>query len=477
MAEKLTGTVGTVWNIAQPLAEELGLILWDVRFQKEGAEWYLRIFIDKQDGGIGIEDCVNMSHALDEPLDEADPIDRSYSLQVSSPGIERELTRDFHFTRYLGSRVIVKFIRPVNGKRVYKCTLKDYDAGLITVEFDEGGGMSFEKKEASYLYEKIQNAIIVALRKDYNGKDVVSCEIDPENYEMNVFVRKNVVDEIDDEDTDITVADAQQYKPGAEAGDIIEIMLDTKDFGRIAAQTAKHVIRQGIRDAEKGQIMMEFQSKQQELVTAKVLSVDPITGNATLEIGKAEAILPKGEQVPGEELTVGELIKVFIVDVRDTEKGPKAMISRTHQGLVKRLFETEVPEIYDGTVTINAISREAGARTKMAVSSKDENVDAIGACIGPRGSRVNKIVELLGGEKIDIVNYSEDPKQFVAAALAPANVLSVEIPDSEVKSCVVTVPDNQLSLAIGNKGQNARLAARLTGWKIDIKPESGFYEG
>ena len=231
------------------------------------------------------------------------------------------------------------------------------------------------------------------------------------------------------------------------------------------------------RDAEKGQIMMEFQSKQQELVTAKVLSVDPITGNATLEIGKAEAILPKGEQVPGEELTVGELIKVFIVDVRDTEKGPKAMISRTHQGLVKRLFETEVPEIYDGTVTINAISREAGARTKMAVSSKDENVDAIGACIGPRGSRVNKIVELLGGEKIDIVNYSEDPKQFVAAALAPANVLSVEIPDSEVKSCVVTVPDNQLSLAIGNKGQNARLAARLTGWKIDIKPESGFYEG
>ena len=228
-------------------------------------------------------------------------------------------------------------------------------------------------------------------------------------------------------------------------------MLDTKDFGRIAAQTAKHVIRQGIRDAEKGQIMMEFQSKQQELVTAKILSVDPITGNATLEIGKAEAILPKGEQVPGEELTVGELIKVFIVDVRDTEKGPKAMISRTHQGLVKRLFETEVPEIYDGTVTINAISREAGARTKMAVSSKDENVDAIGACIGPRGSRVNKIVELLGGEKIDIVNYSEDPKQFVAAALAPANVLSVEIPDSEVKSCVVTVPDNQLSLAIGNK--------------------------
>ena len=340
-------------------------------------------------------------------------------------------------------------------------------------EFFEAVQMLEKEKgiPAEYLYEKIQNAIIVALRKDYNGKDVVSCEIDPENYEMNVFVRKNVVDEIDDEDTDITVADAQQYKPGAEAGDIIEIMLDTKDFGRIAAQTAKHVIRQGIRDAEKGQIMMEFQSKQQELVTAKVLSVDPITGNATLEIGKAEAILPKGEQVPGEELTVGELIKVFIVDVRDTEKGPKAMISRTHQGLVKRLFETEVPEIYDGTVEIRSIAREAGSRTKMAVWSSDENVDPIGACVGPKGQRVAAVVNELRGEKIDIIKYSDDPAEYIAAALAPADVVEVRLSD-EGKLCRVIVPDDQLSLAIGKEGQNARLAARLTGYKIDIKPAS-----
>lgn len=330
---------------------------------------------------------------------------------------------------------------------------------------------------AEYLYEKIQNAIVVAVRKDYNGKDVVVCDIDPEKSEMNVFLRKNVVDEIEDEDTDITVEDAQTYQPGAALGDVISIRLETKDFGRIAAQTAKHVIRQGIREAERGQIMVEFQSKQQELVTAKVQSIDPVTGNVTLEIGKAEAILPKGEQVPDEEFAEGQLIKVFIVDVKETEKGPKAMISRTHPGLVKRLFETEVPEIYDGTVTIEAVSREAGARSKIAVDSKDENVDAIGACIGPRGSRVNKIVELLGGEKIDIITYSENPAEFVASALAPAKVLQVEIDDPSVKACRVTVPDNQLSLAIGNKGQNARLAARLTGWKIDIKPESGFYEG
>lgn len=330
---------------------------------------------------------------------------------------------------------------------------------------------------AEYLYEKIQAAIVVAVKKDYNGKDVITCEIDPENSVVNVELHKLVVDEVEDPDCEITLEQAQAYQPDAAVGDEIRISLEAKDFGRIAAQTAKHVIRQGIRDAERGQIMMEFQSKQQELVTAKVQRVDPVTGNVTLEIGKAEAILPKGEQVPEEEFTEGELIKVFIVDVRDTEKGPKAMISRTHPGLVKRLFETEVPEIYDGTVTIEAVSREAGARTKIAVFSKDENVDAVGACIGPRGARVNKIVETLGGEKIDIVVYSEEPEAFVAAALAPANVLKVEVVDAEAKSCQATVPDNQLSLAIGNKGQNARLAARLTGWKIDIKPESGFYEG
>ena len=327
-----------------------------------------------------------------------------------------------------------------------------------------------------FLYEKIQNALVVSVRRMYNGKDIVFCDVDAEKQELRVYLRKNVVEEIVDEDEDILVDAAKQYKKNAKPGDIIEIPLDTKDFGRIAAQTAKHVIRQGIRDAERGQTMQEFQSHNQEIITAKVLTVDPRTGNATLEIGKAEALLPRLEQIPGEELHDGDLIKVFIVDVRETEKGPKAMISRTHPGLVRKLFETEVPEITDGTVEIKEVSREAGSRTKIAVYSADENVDAVGACIGPRGARVAKVVDLLNGEKIDIVPYSDDPALFVGAALAPSDVIRVDILSLEEKSCKVIVPDTQLSLAIGNKGQNARLAAKLTGWKIDINPESGFYE-
>ena len=346
-------------------------------------------------------------------------------------------------------------------------------------EFFEAVNMMEKEKgiPAEFLYEKIQNAILTAVKKEYNGKDVVECEIIPEKYEMNIYYCRTVVEEVEDPDSEISLEDAQEIKKKYKLGDVVKIKLTQKDFGRIVAQKAKHVIRQGIRDAEKGQILHEFQSKNQELVTAKVQRVDPITGNATLEIGKAEAILPKSEQVPDEVLTEEQLIKVFIVDVKETEKGPKAMISRRHPGLVKRLFELEVPEIYDGTVIIDSVSREAGARTKIAVHSKDENVDPIGACIGPKGTRVGNIVDILGGEKIDIVNYSEKPEEFIAAALAPANVVEVEIEDAEKKICHVTVPDNQLSLAIGNKGQNARLAAHLTGWKIDIKPESGFYEG
>lgn len=346
-------------------------------------------------------------------------------------------------------------------------------------EFFEAVALMEKEKgiQADYLYEKISEAIVKAARKDYNNKEVVACTINPEKYEIRVFLNLNIVDEIMDEDTDILVEDAKEYRADAKVGEMLEIDLDTMQFGRIAAQTAKHVIRQGIKDAERGQVIKDFQSKTKDLVTAKVSRIDPVTGNVTLEIGKGTAVLPKGEQVPGESFTEGQLIKVYISDVKETTRGPSIMISRTHSGLVRRLFEQEVPEIYDGIVAIHSVSREAGVRTKMAVSSTDENVDPIGSCIGQRGARVNNIVEVLGGEKIDIVKYSEDPAEFVAAALAPANVLNVEIIDANAKTCQVTVPDHQLSLAIGNKGLNAKLAAKLTGWKIDIKPESGFYEG
>ena len=330
---------------------------------------------------------------------------------------------------------------------------------------------------AEYLYQKIADAIIVAAKRNYNGKDIVHCEIDPEKQKIKVFIRKNVVEEIEDPDTDLTLEQAQLIRKSAKVGKTIDIPLKTKDFGRIVVQTAKHVIRQGIKEAERGQMIQEFQNKNQELLSAKVVRVDPTTGNVTLEIGKNEAVLPKAEQVPGEVLREGDMTKIFVVGIKEGEKRPRIMISRTHPGLVRRLFESEVPEIFDGTIEIKAVSREAGSRTKIAVYSKDEDVDPVGACIGPRGQRVSNIVDALGGEKIDIVKYSEDPAAFVSEALAPSDVIEVEILDEGSKSCRATVPDDQLSLAIGNKGQNVRLAAKLTGWKIDIKPESGFYEG
>jgi N utilization substance protein A len=328
---------------------------------------------------------------------------------------------------------------------------------------------------AEYLAAKISNAIIIAAKKDYGGRDVVFCDMDIENEIFKVYVRKTVVAEVEDEYTQMLLEDALKYNSAAMVGEFTDIPLETRQFGRIVAQNAKHVIRQGVKEAERGQTYEELQSRNKELVTAVVQRIDPKTGNATITIGRGEAVLPRAEQVPDEELHEGDHIKVYIVDVKNEDRGPKAMISRTHPGLVRRLFETEVPEIYDGTIEIKSISRQAGSRTKMAVWSANTEVDAVGACIGQRGARVNTIVEELGGEKIDIVKYSEDPAAFITEALSPAKVLTVTIESEDPKVCKVTVPDSQLSLAIGNKGQNVRLAARLTGWKIDIHPESGFY--
>ncbi len=328
---------------------------------------------------------------------------------------------------------------------------------------------------AEYLLEKIQTAIGIAVRRDYGGIEAVNVEIDPETRKFKVSILKNVVEEVEDEVNEITLDEALKYSKRARVGAPVEIKLETKQFGRIAAQTAKHVIRQGIREAERGQMLEQFNSKLHEVVTATVQKVEPVTGNATVEIDKNEVLLFKNEQIPDEELTEGDKIKVYVVDVITGEKRCTLKISRTHKDLVKRLFEMEVPEIFDGTVEVKSISREAGSRSKMAVWAKDENVDAVGACIGPKGTRVANIVNELRGEKIDIVKYSEEPEEFIKRALAPADVVSVEIVDPETRQARVRVPDHQLSLAIGNKGQNAKLAARLTGYKIDIRPESGFY--
>ena len=326
-----------------------------------------------------------------------------------------------------------------------------------------------------YMISQISKAILIACKNTYGSNENVDIVMNPEQKIFSVKLKKRVVDEVENPAEEITLPEALQYDKRAYVGGEITIKLDPKEFGRIAVQTSRSVIRQGIRDGEKGQMLLEFQSKKQELVTAVVEKIDNKTGAATVRIGKAEAVLPKSEQVGQDNLKEGDLVKIYVLDVKETEKGPKAYISRTHPDFVKRLFEQEVPEIFDGIVEIKSVSREAGARTKLAVCSKDKEIDAVGACIGAKGSRVATIVEELGGEKIDIVEYSDDIEKFVAAALSPATAISVVVTDPVEHTCKVTVPDGQLSLAIGNKGQNARLAAKLTGWKIDIRPESGFY--
>ncbi len=344
-----------------------------------------------------------------------------------------------------------------------------------TAEFFEALRLLEKEKgiPMDYLAEKIGTAIAVAVKKDSGGSDEnVFVDMDPANNTLTMGLRKTVVEELVNPETEMLPDEALRYSKTAKVGDIVTIELEPKQFGRIAAQAAKHVIRQALREAERSQQFQEFQDRNQEMVSAQVLRIDPITGAAAIKMGKNESVLSKSEQIAGEVLKEGSFIKVYVVDVKDGEKGPRALISRTHPGLVRRLFEQEVPEIFDGTVEVRSVSREAGSRTKIAVFSTKSDVDAVGACIGQRGARVNKIVEELGGEKIDVVEYSEDPAAFIAAALSPAKVLSVEVAADGSKSCRVCVPDDQLSLAIGNKGQNARLAAKLTGWKIDIRPES-----
>ncbi|MCR5523723.1 MAG: transcription termination factor NusA [Clostridia bacterium] len=322
------------------------------------------------------------------------------------------------------------------------------------------------------LYEAISKSIITSVKRDFGDRDIVFCEIKPEKNTIRVFVRKTIVEEVEDPIEQITLEKAKKYSRRKLAvGDTVDVELNTKDVSRIAAVKGKHLLRQNIGDAEQERKRQELQDKNRELATAKVVRVDPDTLDCIIEIGKITERLPRSEQIPTDSFREGDLIKVYISDIKEGTKGPKALVTRRHDGLVKRLLEQEVPEIVDGTVEIMSIAREAGSRSKIAVMSSDANVDPVGACIGQRGARINSIVDALGGEKLDVVNYSDDPVKFVAASLAPADVISVEILNEDERSCRVTVPNDQLSLAIGNKGQNARLAAKLTKWKIDIKPE------
>ena len=327
----------------------------------------------------------------------------------------------------------------------------------------------------NFMMGKIIQALTTAYKRDHEGVENVIVDVDEEKHDLRMYVQKEIVEEVMDPANEISLEEARHISARNELGGVVNFPVENVEFGRIAAGNGKQVIIQGLREAEHGMIYDEWGSKQHEILTGTVVRIDPRNGNVILKIGSGnestEAVLTQNEQVPGETLTEGQMVKVYLVEVRRTTRGPQVLSSRTHPGLVKRLFELEVPEIYDGTVEIRSIAREAGNRTKMAVWSEDENIDPIGACVGPRGQRVNAIVEELRGEKIDIIKYSEDPAEFIAAALAPSDVVEVRLA-AEGKACRVIVPDDQLSLAIGKEGQNARLAARLTGYKIDIKPAS-----
>lgn len=318
-----------------------------------------------------------------------------------------------------------------------------------------------------YMIEKVEAALISAFKKEY-GKSNVRVVIDPEKKDVKVYECKEIVENVEDESTQISLEDAKQISRRYVLGGTVETEVKTKAFGRLSAQTAKQVIIQGIREAERNSMLREYEKKREEVITAVVTKTADSSGDIVIDTGTSEAVLPYAEQIPGETFEAGDHIKVFVTEVkRESQAGPMVTLSRTHPSLVKRLFEMEIPEITDGVVIIHSVAREAGSRTKIAVYSRDENVDPVGACIGERGRRIADIVDELRGEKIDVVEYSENTGDFIAAALSPAEVIEV-VMETE-RSASVTVAADQLSLAIGREGQNARLAAKLTGCKIDIK--------
>ncbi len=346
---------------------------------------------------------------------------------------------------------------------------KEFFEAIAQIEQEKG-------IKPGYMLEKITQALLTAYRHDHEDvADNLVIDANPELCTVRMFLKKEIVETVDNPSTEISLEEARASLPQANLGDMVRIEVKPRSFGRIAAQTARQVIIQGIREAEQGMVFEEFHSKEHELLTGTITRVDPRSGSVTVRLRSGsettDAYLSSSEQVRGESYMEGQRIRVYVVEVRKATKGPQVLISRTHPGLVKRLFEMEVPEIYEGIVEIKSVAREAGSRTKLAVWSTEDNVDPIGACVGPRGSRVNSIVDNLMGEKMDIIKWSADPAEYIAAALSPADVLEVEeLPEG--KTCRVVVPDDQLSLAIGKEGQNARLAAKLTGYKIDIRPAS-----
>ncbi len=320
-----------------------------------------------------------------------------------------------------------------------------------------------------YMLEKIEAALLSAFKKEYGSNTLMRVAVDPVKEDVRVYLQKEVVEEVVNPQCEISLEDAKAISKRYTLGKMVETEVKTKNFRRLSAAAAKSVIIQGIREGERKAMQDAYESKREEIITATVSKIFPESGNVLLDTGTGHATLLKSEQIPGETFNVGDRIKVYVTEVNKEAKGPLVTLSRVHPGLVRRIFELEIPEIIDGVVLVKGVAREAGSRTKISVMSRDADVDAVGACIGNHAMRIAGIVEELRGEKIDIVKYSETPEEYVAEALAPAEVCSVTF--TAERACKVIVKEDQLSLAIGKEGQNARLAARLTGFKIDIKAE------
>ena len=343
---------------------------------------------------------------------------------------------------------------------------KDLFAAIESLEKEKG-----ISKEV--LFEALEVALISAYKRNFQSAPAVRVDIDRDTGEIAVFSQLKVVEEVASEQQEVNLYEARVYEPRCQIGDVVEMEVTPKEFGRIAAQTAKQVVIQRIREAERELIYESFVDRKEEIITGLVRRFEQ--RNVIIDLGRTESVLPVDEQIPYERYRQGERVKTYIADVKKTTKGPQIIVSRTHTGFLKRLFEMEVPEIYEGIVEIKAIAREAGHRSKLAVISNNTDIDPVGACVGPKGSRVQAISNELKGEKIDIVKWSEESEGYIANALSPAKVSSV-ILNSENKTATVVVPDSQLSLAIGKEGQNARLAAKITGWKIDISSETQYTE-
>ncbi len=471
-------------GIIEPSLDAMGYRLVRVAVLGAGRATLQIMAERRDDASMTVDDCADISRSVSALLDVADPIASAYTLEVSSPGIDRPLVRPEDYDRFAGFEARIEVSRPISGRKRFRGRLLGRSGDTVRL-IAEAGEVEVPLSAIARaklvltddllalaqdeVLEAMEQAIQKAGRSKYGQEYDIRAEIDRRNGEIRLLRFREVVDAVENEATQMPLAAAQRLNAEAEIGDFITDPLPPIDFGRIAAQTAKQVIVQKVRDAERKRQYLEFKDRVGEIVNGLVKRVE--FGNVVVDLGRAEAMLRRDELLPRESFRQGERVRSYIYDVREETRGPQIFLSRTHPQFMAKLFAQEVPEIYDGIIEIKAVARDPGSRAKIAVISRDSGIDPVGACVGMRGSRVQAVVGELQGEKIDIIPWSQDPATFVVNGLAPAEVSKV-VMDEEQRRIEVVVPDDQLSLAIGRRGQNVRLASQLTGWDIDILTEA-----